>query len=130
MSSLSSSSTIDCIRPKQLNLKHETIYPKKCKKVPSENSPTSGCIYDSKLQLWIERETGIALVLSNFANTSARFGETLLTETRESADQRQITSLIPNFPSNSMSIESKRSTNELVFHFIQQFVVNAPYSHF
>ena len=103
---------------------------KGAKKVPSENSPTSNCIYDPVKQLWIERETGMPLVLSNFANTSTRFGETLLTETRESADQSEITSLIPNFPRNSTSIESERSADELDFHFIQNFVAHAPNSHF
>ena len=78
----------------------------------------------------MERETGIALVLSSFANPSTRFGETLLTETRESADQSEITSFIRNFPSNSTSIESDLSTDELDFHFIQILVVHAPNSHF
>ena len=103
---------------------------KAAKKIPSEKSPTSGCIYDPEQQLWIEHETGIPLVLSNFPNTSTRFGETLFTETREGADQSEITSFIPNFPSNSASVESERSANELDFHFIRQFFVHAPNSHF
>lgn len=103
---------------------------KKAKKIPSEPSPTSNCIYDPVQQVWIERSTGVPLVLSNYVNNSTRFGETMLTETRESADQSEITSLIPNFSSNSMSIESEKSTNALEFDFVQQFVVDAPDTHF
>ena len=128
---------------------------KGAKKIPSETLPTDGCIYDPVQQLWIDFRTGSPLVLSNFVNTTTRygetsitetnecadqpetslilasnFGETLLTRTLEAADQSEVTSLIPNLPSNSSSIESERSTNKLDFHFIRQFVVDAPNSHF
>ena len=73
---------------------------KQAKKIPSQKSPTSGCIYDPEKQFWIEPKTGIPLVLSNFVNTSTRFGETVMTETQECADQSEITLFIPNFTGN------------------------------
>ena len=124
-------------------------------KLPSETLPTDGCIYDPVQQLWIDFRTGGPLVLSKFVNTTTPFGKTLITETRESADQpeaslmpvsrfgetlltrtleaadqNEITSLIPILPCNSSAIESERSTNKLDFHFIRQFAIDAPNSHF
>jgi hypothetical protein len=59
-----------------------------------ENAPSNKIVYDDKIQVWINRETGKSVVLqsmetSKIINCSV-FGETTITRTREGADQTEV----------------------------------------
>jgi hypothetical protein len=59
------------------------------KKLPSNGSPSPEHVYDAHRQLWVDKKSGIPLVLSMRAHGQSEFGETTITETREGADQTE-----------------------------------------
>jgi len=65
------------------------------KKLPPECPPSSAeHFYDEQQQLWIDKKSGMPLV-SCFRNQTqaTKFGETLMTETREGVDQAEGTTI-------------------------------------
>jgi hypothetical protein len=64
------------------------------RKLPPEEAPSAKHVYDEHLQIWIERRSGLPVVSQlRAASQPSQFGETTLTETREGADQSEITAL-------------------------------------
>src|SRR5882762_5221913 len=60
------------------------------KKLPPDSAPSPEHVYDDDRQLWIDRSSGIPLVLSMQAHAQrSQFGETTMTETREGVDQSE-----------------------------------------
>lgn len=57
--------------------------------LPPSVDPPIEHIYDQTLQLWIDSQTGIPVVSLEGATAATRHGETLLTATREGADQSE-----------------------------------------
>jgi hypothetical protein len=66
---------------------------KGCKKLADETEPSSDQRYDRYNQLWINQSSGTPVVveLQRLVQAS-KFGETTITETREGADQSEISS--------------------------------------
>ena len=65
------------------------------KQLPPEATPSPEEIYDDNRQLWVDRASGIPLVLRMKGNAqSSQYGETTITETREGVDQSEGTALI------------------------------------
>lgn len=58
--------------------------------LPEEPSTLEDHQYDSARQLWASLATGIPLVVAFASQRSTRFGETSMTETREGADQSEV----------------------------------------
>lgn len=128
---------------------------KGAKVIPSKALPTEGCYYDPQKQIWTDSRTGNPRVLSNIDNTTSDIGETLfsrtgesadqsessfisasdigetlLTQTFEAADQSELVTYVPNFRSNTSSIEYEGNPNEMENQFKLQFLIDAPYTHF
>ena len=59
-------------------------------RIPPEPPPTAEHIYDAQLQIWMDRRTGVPVVISNVHVDATRFGETTITETQEGADQPEV----------------------------------------
>jgi hypothetical protein len=60
------------------------------RKLPPESPPSSTERYDPLRQLWVNAETGVPLVsLLRRAVSPSQYGETMMTETREGADQSE-----------------------------------------
>ncbi|MEQ8347973.1 MAG: hypothetical protein RIB84_08905 [Sneathiellaceae bacterium] len=65
-----------------------------CKKLPPEGAPSNNEVYDQHGQLWIDRESGEPLVCRIRTRVHpSQFGETTITETREGADQSEVSVL-------------------------------------
>lgn len=64
------------------------------KKLPPESAPSHEQVYDGDRQLWVDKSSGLPLVLcmQAYAQPSS-FGETTVTETREGVDQTEGTAL-------------------------------------
>jgi hypothetical protein len=68
---------------------------KGCNRLCAESAPTTDQIYDEYLQLWINRTSKVPIVIEMQRRIEAsKFGETTITETREGADQSEVSSLI------------------------------------
>jgi hypothetical protein len=66
---------------------------KGCKKLTAETEPSSEQRYDRHSQLWINQSSGMPIVIEMQRLLKAsKFGETTITETREGADQSEISS--------------------------------------
>lgn len=64
------------------------------KKLPPESAPSPEHVYDNDRQLWIDKSSGMPLVLCIQAHAQpSPFGETTMTETREGVDQTEGTAL-------------------------------------
>lgn len=64
------------------------------RKLPPESAPSANEVYDLHQQLWIDRESGEPLVCRMQARVQpSQLGETSITETREGADQSEVTGL-------------------------------------
>ncbi|WP_143525952.1 hypothetical protein [Rhodanobacter sp. C05] len=60
-----------------------------------ESEPSTNEYYDPERQLWIDAASGAPLIQSLRGRSNAsEFGETLSTESREGADQSEISSLV------------------------------------
>ncbi len=60
------------------------------KRLPPDDPPSSRQTYDPQQQLWIDTNSGVPVVNCMRGETDpTRFGETLLTATREGADQAE-----------------------------------------
>ena len=67
---------------------------KGCKKLAPEREPSDEQIYDQRLQVWINRSSGVPVVTEMQKHIQhSQFGETPITETREGADQPDISDL-------------------------------------
>jgi hypothetical protein len=63
------------------------------RKLPPESEPSDDQEYDENAQLWINRRSGLPLVVEMSRQLRvSQFGETTITETREGADQSEIVS--------------------------------------
>jgi hypothetical protein len=62
------------------------------KQIPAELGPAANQAYDAEKQIWIDTNTGEAVVSQELADPigASRFGETTITETREGADQTEV----------------------------------------
>ncbi len=49
------------------------------------------CVYSPELQIWVNPRSNIPIVLCSENLSPTRYGETTMTETREGADQSEIT---------------------------------------
>jgi hypothetical protein len=66
---------------------------KGCKKLAAETEPSSEQRYDRYSQLWINQNSGTPVIIELQRLVQAsKFGETTITETREGADQSEISS--------------------------------------
>lgn len=64
------------------------------RRLPPDAGPSHQHTYDDRLQLWIDNESGLPAVLcTQGQEQQSNFGETTLTETREGADQTEISDL-------------------------------------
>jgi hypothetical protein len=63
------------------------------RRLEPQAEPTADQAYDEHLQIWIDRRSRLPLVIAMQAQHS-RFGETTITETREGADQPEISNLL------------------------------------
>lgn len=64
------------------------------KRLPPDIEPSDRQTYDDRLQIWIDRESGLpAVICAQMQTLPSPFGETTLTETREGADQSEIADL-------------------------------------
>lgn len=63
--------------------------------IPSDENPSQSYIYDMDLQLWVDKENMTPLIDSYTAGEATLYGETILTDTVEGADQSEIASTIP-----------------------------------
>lgn len=63
--------------------------------IPAAHRPSAGQVYDASRQLWINRATGIPVVIeaASARHESSRYGETTLTESREGADQSEVAAI-------------------------------------
>jgi hypothetical protein len=61
--------------------------------LPQEPSPSSEHCYDYVRQIWINATTGMPVITENDTQQASKFGETSITETREGADQSEISTL-------------------------------------
>jgi hypothetical protein len=61
--------------------------------LPAESAPMHEHRYDPQRQLWINATTGVPVVAESCAHRASQFGETSITETREGADQSEVSSL-------------------------------------
>lgn len=59
-------------------------------KLPPEPMPLEHHVYDPQLQIWIDRRTGVPVVISSVDVDPTRYGETTITETQEGTDQTEI----------------------------------------
>jgi hypothetical protein len=60
------------------------------KKLPPEEPPSPEDIYDPNRQLWVDKASGVPLVLRMQGHAEhSQYGETTITETREGADQTE-----------------------------------------
>lgn len=60
------------------------------KKLPPESAPSPEHVYDDDRQLWIDKSSGLPLVLCMQTHAQlSPFGETTMTETREGVDQTE-----------------------------------------
>ena len=59
-------------------------------KIPPEQAPSADHVYDPQLQIWMDRRTGVPVVISSVHADPTRFGETTITETQEGADQPEV----------------------------------------
>lgn len=60
--------------------------------IPVEPAPMHEHQYDLQRQLWINTATGVPVVGESSVNRASQFGETSITETREGADQSEVSS--------------------------------------
>jgi hypothetical protein len=64
------------------------------KELPPDDAPQAGEVYEPNQQLWVDIETHVPVVNILRAKIDpTRFGETLLTATREGADQSEVSAL-------------------------------------
>ena len=124
-------------------------------KIPDEEAPTEGQLYDSELQLWIDTRTGVPLVSAAVATkacepdkecaeeylvnsdsartppmTASQFGETLLTRTSEGVDQSEATAFSASpfgETGHTATVESVDNPETVT---AQQIDVDVAYSHF
>jgi len=61
--------------------------------LPVEPSPSGEHCYDYVRQIWINVTTGMPVVTENDTQQASKFGETSITETREGADQSEVSSI-------------------------------------
>lgn len=60
------------------------------KKLPPETKPSPEEVYDDDRQLWVDKSSGVPLVLRMQGHERASsYGETTMTETREGVDQSE-----------------------------------------
>ena len=60
------------------------------KKLPADSAPSPDQVYDSGRQIWIDKTSGVPLVLGMRTRLQpTKFGETTLTETREGVDRTE-----------------------------------------
>ena len=59
-------------------------------RVPPEQAPSANHVYDSQLQLWMNRRAGVPVVVSIVDVDPTRFGETTITATQEGVDQPEV----------------------------------------
>ena len=65
-----------------------------CRELPPESEPSGEQIYDEDLQIWVDRASRVPVVTSlAHPNRASQFGETTITETREGADQPDMSTL-------------------------------------
>ncbi len=58
--------------------------------MPPEGEASMECVYNPELQIWINLRSNIPIVLSCESLSPTRYGETTMTETREGADQTEV----------------------------------------
>lgn len=61
--------------------------------LPLEPSPSGEHHYDYARQIWVNVTTGMPVVTENDTQQASKFGETSITETREGADQSEISTI-------------------------------------
>lgn len=61
--------------------------------LPLEPSPSGEHCYDDVRQIWINMATGMPVVTENDRQQASKFGETSITETREGADQSEVSTI-------------------------------------
>lgn len=62
-------------------------------KIEPDDESSTEYFYDRDLQVWVNHRTGVPVILSNDDPSPTRYGETTMTETREGADQTEITQI-------------------------------------
>lgn len=62
-------------------------------KIPDKSDPPSSHVYDDEFQIWIDTLQNEPLISQITQQLATRFGETTITETREGADQSEISSV-------------------------------------
>jgi hypothetical protein len=65
---------------------------KGCTKLPAEPEPHGDHIFDRCLQVWVNRKSGLPVVVE-MQTKQSQFGETILTKTTEGVDQSEISGL-------------------------------------
>lgn len=80
-----------------------------------ETGPSVEHTYDRHLQLWVDRDSGTPVVsrLQNQIRAS-NFGETTITETREGADQSEVTTLSASQFGETTMTKAPEGTDQLM----------------
>lgn len=124
-------------------------------KIPDEDAPTEGQLYDSELQLWIDTRTGVPLVSAAVATkicglhkepaedylvnadsaqtpaiNASPFGETVLTRTSEGVDQSEVTAFSASPFGETLHTATVESVDNSEIATAQQIDVDVAYSHF
>lgn len=90
------------------------------KRLPPEAAPSPEEIYDDNRQLWVEKASGMPLVLRMQGHARcSQYGETTITETREGADQSEGIALISSRyveTTHTATREGIDQTEGTVFH--------------
>lgn len=117
--------------------------------LPLEPSPSGDHYYDCVRQIWINVTTGMPVVTENDTHQASKFGETSITETREGADQSEVSTInASRFGETSMTKAAEGHDQESVLaskfgettitatregHDMPEVtfgIADAPYSHF
>ena len=101
-----------------------------CKELPPESAPSPDHVYDDHRQLWIEKKSGMPLVLCKRAHAQrTQFGETTFTETREGVDQTEGNAVqASRFGETTLTKTQEGADQSEGATFDEEF--DAPYSHF
>lgn len=78
--------------------------------LPVESKPPSNHVYDYERQIWIDTIRNEPVIFQISQQMATRFGETMITETREGVDQSEIASLdITSHSTSEVDIQNPNS---------------------
>lgn len=101
--------------------------------LPPDPSPSGEHCYDYVRQIWINVTSGMPVVTENNTQQASKFGETSITETREGADQSEVSTInASRFGETSMTKTSEghdQGESILASKFGETSITRAPEGH-